>query len=68
MLIWMEKYDTMWKDLITHLLNLLKTNEKLHITTLNYIPYYTLHPKLWISIQVNIKLNIMVQIVICRIT
>ena len=45
-LTWMEKYDTMWKYPIAPLLNLLKINEKLHFTTLNYISYYTLHHKL----------------------
>lgn len=35
-LTWMEKYDTMWKYPIAPLLNLLKINEKLHFTTLNY--------------------------------
>ena len=60
-LTWLEKYDTMWKYLITPLLNLLKTNEKLHFTTLNYISYYNLQPKLWISIQVNTILNFGVQ-------
>jgi len=57
----MEKYDTTWKDLITHFLNALKTKDKLYFTILNYISYYTLHHKLWIFIQVNSKLNGMVQ-------
>ena len=37
MLTWIKKYDIMWKYLITYFLNLLKTNEKLHFTTLIYI-------------------------------
>ena len=41
----------MWKDTITPSLNSLKTNEKLYFTTLNYIPNYTLHSKLWFLIQ-----------------
>ena len=61
LLIWIEKYDTTWKDLIAPLLNALKTKDKLQFTTLNYAPYYTLHPKLWIFIQVNSKLNSKVQ-------
>ena len=60
-LTWMEKYGTMWKDLIVHLLNSLKTNEKLHFTTLDYAPNYTLHPKIKISIQVNHKLIVRVR-------
>ena len=60
-LTWMKKYNTIWKDLIVHLLNLLKTSEKLHFTTLNYIPFYTLHSKFWIYIQVNTKFNVEVQ-------
>ena len=61
LLTWMEKYDTMWKDLSAPLLNVLKTKYKLHFTTLNHTPYYTLHCKLWIFIQVNSKLNGRVQ-------
>ena len=52
---------TLWKYLIAPLLSPLKTNENLHFTTRNYIPYYTLYPKLWIFIQVNTKLNVGVQ-------
>ena len=62
-LTWMKKYNIIWKDLIASLLNLLKTKNKLHFITLNYTPYYTLHPKLWISIKINFKLNIGVAIV-----
>ena len=47
----------MWKYLMTPLLNTLKTKDKLYFTILNYIPYYTLNPKLWIFIQINSKLN-----------
>ena len=50
-----------WKDLIASLPNLLNIKEKLYFTTLNYIPNYILHPKLWIFIQVNSKLNVKVQ-------
>ena len=50
----MEKYDIMYKDQIASLLNTLKTNKKLHFTFLNYSFDYTLHPKLWISIQVKV--------------
>ena len=35
LLTWMEKYDIMWKDLIVHILNLLKIKEKLYFTFLN---------------------------------
>ena len=38
-----------------------RTYEKLHFIILNYTPDYTLYSKLWISIQINGKLNIMVQ-------
>ena len=51
LLTWMEKYGIMWKDSIASLLNPLKPKDKLHFTTLNYTPYYTLHHKLWSSIQ-----------------
>ena len=61
LLTWVEKYDTMWKYLIAYFLNTLKTNENLYFITLNYTPAYTLHPKLWISIQINNKLNLNVQ-------
>ena len=47
-----------WKDLIASLPNLLKIKKKLHFTTLNYSSNYILHPKLWIFIQINIKLNV----------
>ena len=36
------------KDLIAHLLNPLKTKDKLHFTTLNYTSKYTLHPISWV--------------------
>ena len=45
----MEKYDTMWRNQIAPLLNAFK-KIKLHFTSLNYIPDYDLHHKLWISI------------------
>ena len=51
----------MWEDLIDHLLNALKTKDKLHFTIINYTSYYTLYPKFWIFIQVNSKLNGRVQ-------
>ena len=57
----MEKYDIMWKDPIAYLLNPLNIKNKLHFTTLNYTLDYTLHPKFWISIQVNDKLNVGMQ-------
>ena len=57
LLTWKKKYYTMRKDLIAPLLIALKIKDKLHFTTLNYTSYYTLHPKLWIFIQVNSKLN-----------
>ena len=57
------KYDITWKDLFAHLLNALKTKDKLYLTILNYTPYYTLHPN-WIFIQVNNKFNGRVQSVI----
>ena len=57
LLTWMKKYDTTWEDIIAPLLNALKTKDKLHFTTLNYTLYYILHPKFWIFIQVNSKLN-----------
>ena len=50
-----------WKYLIASLSNLLKIKKKLHFTILNYTPNYILHPKLWIFIQVNSKLNVEVQ-------
>ena len=58
MLTWMEKYGTMWKYLITPLLNPLKTNEKLYFITLNYTHAYILHHKFWILVKVNNKLNV----------
>ena len=61
LLTWMEKYNTTWKDLSAPLLNVLKTKYKLHFITLNHTPYYTLHCKLWIFVQVNNKLNGRVQ-------
>jgi len=57
----MEKYDIMWNDPIALLLNPLKTKKKLYFTNLNYTFDYTLHTKLYISIQVNGKLNVRVQ-------
>ena len=42
----------------------LKIKKKLHYIILNYTLDYILHPKLYISIQVNGKLNIEVQSVI----
>ena len=56
----MEKYNTIWKYLIFSLLNPLKTKDKLYVTIINYTPNYILYPKLWIFIQVNSKLNVMV--------
>ena len=47
--------------LIFPILSHLKTNEKLNFIILNYTPNYNLHLKLWISVQVNIKLNVGVQ-------
>ena len=38
--------------------------KKLHFITLNYTLDYTLHPKFYIFIQINGKLNVGVQIVI----
>ena len=38
-----------------------KIKEKLHFIILNYTSYYTLHPKFWISIQINTKLDVRVQ-------
>ena len=35
-----------------------KIEDKLHFITLIYTLDYTLHPKLWIFVQVNSKLNI----------
>ena len=43
LLTWVEKDDNMWKYLIAPLLNILKIKDKLHFTTLNYTPNYTLH-------------------------
>ena len=57
----MEKYDIMWNDQIAPLLNPLKIKKKLHFINLNYTLDYNLNPKLYISIQVNSKLNIGVQ-------
>ena len=54
----MKKYDIMWNDPIAPLLNLLKIKKKLYFTILNYTLDYTLHPKLYISIKVNSKLNV----------
>ena len=44
-LTWKEKMAPREKDLITYLLNYLKTKDKLHFNTLNYTPNYTLHLK-----------------------
>ena len=44
LLTWIEKYGTTLKDIIAHLLNTLKTKDKLHFTNLNYTYNYTLHP------------------------
>ena len=60
----MEKYNLTWKDSITHILNPLKTNKKLHFTILNYTLDYTLHLKLWIFIYVNSKPDVEMQNVI----
>jgi len=57
-LTWIKKYDITCKDPIFLILNQLKTKKKLYFTTLNYTPDYTLHHKLLISIQVNVKLNV----------
>ena len=38
-----------------------KKKERLHFITLNYTLNYTLYPKLWISIQINSKLEVEVQ-------
>ena len=57
----MEKYDIMWNDQISPILNPLKIKKKLNFTILNYILNYILHPKLYMFIQVNSKLNIKVQ-------
>ena len=35
-----KNYDTTQKNLIAHLLNALKTKDKLHFTTLNYTPFH----------------------------
>ena len=43
------------------LLNPLKTNEKIHFTTLNYISDYTLHPKIYISIKLDSKFDVGMQ-------
>ena len=37
---------TKWKDQIALFFNPLQTNKKLYFSTLNYVPNYTLHPKL----------------------
>ena len=51
----------MWKDQIGHPLNLLKKKKKKNFVILNYTVDYTLHLKLWISIQVNKKFDVRVQ-------
>ena len=57
----MEKYGIAWKYLIASFFNPLKIKNKLHFTTLNYTSNYILYHKLWISVQINCKLNVEVQ-------
>ena len=45
-LTWIEKYDTIQKNLIDHLLITLKIKDKLHFTILYYTSDYTLHSKI----------------------
>ena len=64
LLTWNEKYGITWKNLIVPLLNALKIIYKLKFTTRNYTSNYNLHPKPWMFIHVNNKLNVRVQSVI----
>jgi len=38
-----------------------KTQLFIQINTLNYTTYYTLHPKTWIVIQINSKIDVRVR-------
>ena len=58
LLTWMEKYvPSEIIQIAPLLMQFLKNKVKLHFITLNYIPNYILHPKLWIFVQVNNKLG-----------